>query len=699
MFSRLKSRFTIFAVVLVVVVFAAELLALKNVSNTSDEIAGNLAKRYASQNYSQQIYDDLFDSYKNLNAFLLDPARTQLRGEIHASIQNSIEASRALSSTALLVLPNGSPIDLDELTALLIELNSDLSNVLSVRLVGSEEWRTDIALINEQIESKLDAITSIFAQLNAYFEVESVRDIDLLIAAAKLQSGFMLLSSICIVIFLGLTIFFFETLILRPVRLVSEAMKAVAFGESGVSLPSVGAKETQNLIDAFNEMRSQVRHRQFELEHQALHDSLTGLANRTLLRDRLAQAVYNAKQAQGEFSLLILDVDRFKEINESLGHQVGDMLLVEVGVRLESMLREIDTVARLGGDEFAILLPHAGTSYAQRIIDRIERMLKSIHTISGYQIYVSATIGVASFPEHGTNANVLLKHADAALNYAQNIQSTFSFYDEKSNGASPDRITLSGDLRDAISNNSLYLEYQPQFDFETAEVVGVEALIRWQHPHLGNIAADQVISIAEQTGQINAITNWVMNAAVKQCADWRSEGLKLGMSVNLSVLNLQDQGLTKEVASCLSRYDLSQHYLTFEITESAMMINPVSAMKTLRKLESMGLKLVIDDFGTGFSSLSYLKQLPVGKLKLDKSFVIALDKDSNDEVIVRSTIELAHNLGLQVVAEGVESRASWDILKSLNCDFAQGYYMSKPKSAADLKGWLNDRDALESLVG
>ena len=835
MLGTLKGRFSIFAVVLVIVAISAAVFAQKNVKKTSGSIVDNLTSRYAAQNYSQTIHDGLFDSYKKLSAFLLDPTRAHLRAEIHTSIQNAISASRTLSSFVVSHSSNGPIVDLTSLTTLLVELDKEFSGVVNTRLISTDqypslgegsvtlrpnriqfvnaisvaiyemesgetdyndevyialletrfrwsqvisnfrlylanrfgsfneeslvkqeigiselfrgvltqlsvleeldrdrklgfgasnalvemqnssvswykgfntvkdihhsgEWRSDVVLIKGRIEPKLEAVSRLLIDLNAHFEQDSLRDIDLLSNATELQSNFMWFVGATIIIFFALTIFFFETLILKPVSVVSKAMKAVAFGDSGVSLPAVGAKETQDLMDAFNEMRSQVRSRQFELEHQALHDSLTGLANRTLLRDRLAQAVFSAKQSQSESALLILDLDRFKEINESLGHHAGDTLVVEVGIRLESMLREIDTVARLGGDEFAILLSQSNKAHARRAIDKIQKELSAIRIINGSKVYVSGTIGVAMFPEDGSNATLLLKRADAALHYAQNKQSAFHFYDEKSNETSPDRLTLSGDLRDAIASDSLYLEYQPQIDFKSEEVVGVEALIRWRHPRLGQIPADQIISIAEQTGQINLITRWVMNAAAKQCSQWQKEGFDLGMSINLSVLNLQDSGLIKEVQACFSRYELSDNCLTFEITESAMMINPVSAMKTLKSLEEMGLKLVVDDFGTGFSSLTYLKQLPVEKLKLDKSFVISLDKDSNDEVIVRSTIELAHNLGLQVVAEGVESKASWDILKALNCDIAQGYYMSKPKPAVELTQWLLDKEQIATLV-
>jgi len=852
-FSTLKGRFTIFAVVLVLVALVAAIYAQKNAQKVSDAIAANMASRYASQSFSQQIHEGLFDSYKNLSAFLLDPTRTDLRQEISSSIQNAINASEALSNISfndesfykLHHLPISSsdpaahsftypiPPKSNELTNLLIDLDVEFKRVLSTRLVsveqypslglGSEilrpnriqfvnamsvalyelnenngelydkevyealvrtrflwsqmvsnfrlymanrlgsfneqalinqeggivnlyiglraelskltqlddndrlgfeasnalgemtsasmgwyngfemvnevhhsgEWRTDVVLIKQNIEPKLELVRAYLAEKNTLYEAASVRDIELMDKAARLQSSFMWIDSLIIVVFFLLTIFSFEVLVLRPVKLLSRAMKAVAFGESGVVLPANGAKETRDLMDAFSEMRCQVRSRQFELEHQALHDSLTGLANRTLLRDRLSQAVSTAKQSQTECALLTLDLDRFKEINESLGHHAGDMLVVEVATRLENMLREIDTVARLGGDEFAILLPQSSMPHARRAIDKIESELADIREINGTQVYITGTLGVALFPEHGSTANILLKHADAALHFSQNAQKQFHFYDDHSSDTSPDRLTLSGDLRDAISQNTLYLEYQPQFNFEAEVVVGVEALVRWKHPRLGYIAADKIISIAEQTGQIHSITRWVMDTAFRQCADWRAEGLILEMSVNLSVLNLQYDGLVSEVNSCLSRYGLDRHAVMFEITESAMMNNPISAMKTLKQLEMMGLKLVIDDFGTGFSSLSYLKQLPVEKLKLDKSFVISLDKDSDDEVIVRSTIELAHNLGLKVVAEGVESEASWDMLKAFKCDFAQGYYLSKPKSAERLKSWLLSENAFK----
>jgi len=836
MFGTLKGRFTIFALVFVVIAIATAVFAQQNVKRTSNAIVEKIVNRYIAQNYSQTIHDGLFDSYKRLSAFLLDPTRTHLQSEIRTSIQSAIFASESLSNSVLSASNPDSSIDIDSLTLLLIELKSGFAEILKTRTVNTEqypslaevsenlrpsriqfanaitiavdemesdrtsfdnavydallktrfawsqlvshfrlyavnrfssaseealahqevgvsdlfqvllahlslldsldtqgklgfeasdalvdmknaasrwyqgfqsvkkinrsgEWRQDVVLIKQNIEPKLKVVEGHLLNLNAYFEAESLKDIDLLSNAADLQSNFMWLVGAAIIVFFVIAIFFFETLISRPIGTVSKAMKAIAFGESGVSLPIVGTKETQELMEAFNEMRSQIRSRQFELEHQALHDSLTGLANRTLLRDRLSQAVFNAKQAQSECALIILDLDRFKEINETLGHHAGDALVIEVGIRLESMIRDIDTVARLGSDEFAILLSQSNKAHARRAISKIEQVLAEITSINGSKVYVSSTMGVAIFPENGSNATQLLKRADAALHFAQNTQQAFYFYDEKCNETDPDRLTLTGDLRDAIKNDLLYLEYQPQLAFEDSNVVGVEALIRWRHPQLGPIAADQIVSIAEQSGQINLLTRWVMNQAAKQCSSWRHDGFHLDVSINLSVLNLLDSDLITEFDACFSRYKLNENCLTIEITESAMMINPVSAMKKLKKLESMGLKLVIDDFGTGFSSLTYLKQLPVEKLKLDKSFVISLDKDDNDEMIVRSTIELAHNLGLEVVAEGVETKAAWDILKSLNCDYAQGYYMSKPKPADELIKWLLDENAIEALVG
>ncbi len=718
MFGTLKGRFIIFAVVLVVMATATAIFAQKNVKKISDEIVDNLSNRNVAQNYTQTIYDSLFGSYRRLSAFLLDPTRVQLRAEIHTSIQSSISASESLASFIMPNVNSTSFVDVSNLTALLIELDSAFSEVLSSephsslglkengfqktdlekRMSQSREWRRDAVLIRQNIEPRLAVVDNYLLNLKAFFEVESLRDIDLLSSAAKLQSNLMWFVSGTFVVFFAITLFFFERLVIAPVSVVSRAMKAVAFGESGASLPVLGANETKDLIDAFNEMRSQVRSRQFELEHQALHDGLTGLANRTLLRDRLAQAVTSAKQSQTECALLILDLDRFKEINESLGHHAGDTLVVEVGIRLESMLRDIDTVARLGGDEFAILLPQSNNALLETQLENITKELSAIKEINGSKVYVSGTVGIATFPDNGANAALLLKRADAALHFAQANQQAFYFYDEKSSEISPDRLTLSGDLRDAIATDSLYLVYQPQLEFSTGNVIGVEALIRWRHPKLGQISADQIISIAEQTGQINLLTRWVMNEAVQQCGQWQLAEFDISMSINLSVLNLQDDNFIAEVDACFSRFSLPRSCLTFEITESAMMINPVSAMKTLKQLESMGVKLVIDDFGTGFSSLTYLKLLPVEKLKLDKSFVLSLDKDSDDEVIVRSTIDLAHNLGLEVVAEGVESRASWDILKALDCDYAQGYYVSKPKTADELTQWLCDEKAIVALI-
>ena len=433
--------------------------------------------------------------------------------------------------------------------------------------------------------------------------------------------------------------------------------------------------------------------RQSELnEHQALHDGLTGLPNRTLFRDRIEQAIAMARRESGQLAVAMLDLDRFKDVNDSLGHHAGDALLVEVGRRLSGILRSSDTVARLGGDEFGVLISKPRTtSDVAVVIGKMRAALEQSVMVEGLALPAEGSIGIAMFPAHGRDVETLLRHADTAMYSAKETKAGYMFYDGSRREADPARLTLLSELRRAIEQRELVLHYQPKATLSSGTVSSVEALLRWNHPERGMVRPDEFIPLAQQTGLIKPLTLYVLDEALGQCRDWQRAGLTLSVAVNLSVRNLLDADFPHQVKRLLQKRGVDPSLLQLEITESTMLSDPVRTKRVLDKLAAMGIALSIDDFGTGYSSLAYLSQLPVTEIKIDRSFVMNMAESDNDAVIVRSTIDLGRNLGLQVVAEGVETEQAWEELNQLGCTLAQGYYLSRPVPAAELTEWLMRR--------
>ena len=424
------------------------------------------------------------------------------------------------------------------------------------------------------------------------------------------------------------------------------------------------------------------------MEHQARHDALTGLPNRAQLLDRLRQAIHADGDRRTPLTLIVMDLDRFKGINDALGHHVGDLVLQQVGARLRELLRPADTMARLGGDEFALLLPETDEHQARDAARKIILALKRPCVVGRHHLCVGGSLGIAVFPRHGEDAQALIQHADTAMYAAKQSNTGYAVYDPERDRRSFKQLELENDLRDAIDGDLLELCYQPMVDLRSGTVTGVEALLRWNHPSYGVISPDVVIPIAELTGLIQPLAVWVLNTALRQCAEWRRAGLDLNIAVNLSAWNLQDPALVDNVRSALNVWKVPAARLELEITESAMMAEPERAREVVGRLNAMGIRLAIDDFGAGFSSLAYLKKLPVSSLKIDKSFILGIAWDDSDTKIVRSTIDLAHDLGLKVVAEGVESEAVRARLVTLGCDTAQGYHLSHPLPTPALVQWL-----------
>ena len=429
-------------------------------------------------------------------------------------------------------------------------------------------------------------------------------------------------------------------------------------------------------------------------EHMALHDALTGLPNRTLLRDRIQQAVLTARREGGRVAVLMMDLDRFKEVNDSLGHHAGDVLLKELGSRLQGVLRESDTVARLGGDEFGILLKGQWkTTDVIPVLEKIRDALEQPIMLQDLPLAIEASVGISFYPDDGEDVDTLLRHADVAMYTAKDRNATYSFYDPASDQYDPTRLTIVGELRRAIDQRELVLYYQPKAMLADGEVSSVEALIRWNHPTRGLVMPDDFIPLAQQTGLIKPLTLYVVEEGLRQCKAWQEEGLTLSVAVNLSMRNLLDLEFPDQVETLIEKWGVDARLLEFEITESTMLADPVRTKHVLDKLSAMGIRLAIDDFGTGYSSLAYLKRLPVDEIKIDRSFVMHMSEDEDNATIVRSTIDLGQNLGLQVVAEGVETAEIWEKLNSLGCNIAQGYYLSRPVPADDLRDWLRERSS------
>ncbi len=429
-------------------------------------------------------------------------------------------------------------------------------------------------------------------------------------------------------------------------------------------------------------------------EHAATHDALTGLPNRTLLRDRTGQAIRQADRDLVPAALLLLDLDRFKEVNDTLGHHYGDQLLLQVGERLRRALRGVDTVARLGGDEFAVLLPKIATGEgAVAVANKLQTALEEPFALEGLSLDVEASIGVALYPDHAADADELLQRADIAMYTAKQTHAGFVLFDPKLDQHSPRRLALLGELRRALEQQQLVLHYQPKADAHTGRVLGVEALVRWQHPEHGLVPPDEFIPLAERTGLIAPLTHYVMDAALRQCRAWQQAGHELSVAVNISARRLLDLAFPEEVAGLLAAWQVPARQLVLEITESTIMADPAHALEILGRLNTMGVQLSIDDFGTGYSSMAYLKTLPVHELKVDRSFVTQMTSNASDAVIVHSTVDLGRNLGLRVVAEGVEDQTTWHELAALGCDAIQGYHVSRPVPADDLTSWLEHQQA------
>jgi diguanylate cyclase (GGDEF)-like protein/PAS domain S-box-containing protein len=453
-----------------------------------------------------------------------------------------------------------------------------------------------------------------------------------------------------------------------------------------------GERRFVGILHDISEQRAQKE----ALEYQSLHDPLTGLPNRTLFNDRLRQAIVVGHRERKSLVLLIMDMDRFKEVNDTLGHHIGDLLLQQVALRLAATLRQSDTVARLGGDEFAVL-PASGTDLngGSRAAQKILQALEHPFVVDGRNIDVGASIGLAHWPEHGEEAETLMRHADVAMYAAKRAKRGYAVYAPQQDEHTAAHLALIGELRHAIAHDDLLLHYQPTVCLDGGKATGVEALVRWRHPKQGLLPPSKFIPAAEETELVQPLARWVLNQGLRQLRSWVDTGLEIELAVNLSAWNLHDPDFPDLTSDLLDAWGVEPARLKLEITESSIMQQ--SAIDTVTRLSALGVGLSIDDFGTGYSSLAYLKRLPVTEIKIDKSFITTMMADSASVSIVRSIIELGHNMGLKVVAEGVETREPWDTLVKLGCDMAQGNFLCPPIPAADLTRWFGESGGTISL--
>jgi len=477
---------------------------------------------------------------------------------------------------------------------------------------------------------------------------------------------------------------------IKPLRALAAQLRRIQQdkGELGKEVHLNGNAEIVELGTGFNAMTTRLRDLYEKFERMAFTDALTQLPNRVMLLERLRREIVQARDGQKSFALLIMDLDHFKEINDTLGHHIGDVLLQQIGVRLRAKLRESDMLARMGGDEFALILPHVDDKQAAMAARMLLQGLRAPFMVDEQRLDVGASVGIALYPDHGVDANTLIQRADVAMYAAKRGNGGYAFYDGKQDKHHPRHLAFLGELRHAVEQEQFTLYYQPIVDLQTGQVCAAEALVRLPRPQEDLMLPDRFIPLMEQTGMIRGLTPWVLGETLREGAVLNGNGTPLIISMNLSMRDLQDPFLVDSFSEMLASHKSAAEWLQLEITESAVMTDPAHVLEVLKRLSAMGLKLALDDFGTGYSSMTYLKKLPLDTIKVDKSFVIGMSGDANDAAIVRTSIDLAHNFGRTVIAEGVENAEALQKLKDFGCDMAQGLYISRPLPAAELQEWL-----------
>ena len=445
------------------------------------------------------------------------------------------------------------------------------------------------------------------------------------------------------------------------------------------------------ILDQTQELRNRADNLEKTTNHVSTHDPLTDLPNRALFYDRVDRAIPSANAQNELLSILLIEIENFKDISDTLGRNSSDLVLKQVSTRLQGVSRERDSVAKIDGNLFGILMADFVTlAGAEQLARNIQTAMESPFIVERLQVAVHANVGIVYFPEHGEDVDTLVQKASVALKMAQTSNNGYAIYESSYDNHSPQRLTLMSELRHAIDRDGLELFYQAKVSIQTGALYGAEALIRWNHPTHGSISPDEFIPMAERTRMIKELSLWVLKRAFQNCAEWRKQGKEIIISVNLSAKDLQNPELPDLIAGVAASAAINPGWIMLEITEGSVMNDPESALEIIKRLHDMGYHFSIDDFGTGYSSLAYLKKMPLTEIKIDKSFVMDIMNSENDAVIVKAIINLAHNLGLQVTAEGVESKEIMTKLKDYGCDVAQGYYLNQPLSVTDFNKWMNN---------
>lgn len=475
----------------------------------------------------------------------------------------------------------------------------------------------------------------------------------------------------------------------KPVRTLVKAANRIEQGNYTESVVLNRQDELGRLAATFNLMMSGIAEREEQILHQSHHDALTDLPNRFHFGLTVQSQIEKSRAENEQFSIVMISVEGLQEINNTLGHHVGEHLIKRIGERLQTVLQQDDILAKTTGNVFTFLLTNTDEEKSLVVVDEIKRRFEASFSIDDINVDVHVSIGISIFPQHGENEQLLMQKSDVALYSAQQSGKKFAVYDAEKDTTSRNQLSLMSDLKQGLARGEFQLYYQPKIDLSHNRITHAEALIRWHHPVEGFMPPDLFIPLAEKTGYINMLSMWVLEQAVKQCSAWRKNGWLINIAVNLSVKDLLNPKLPEIILTLLNQYHLGTDALVLEITESAIMQDPDVALGVLSKLQNLGFSLSIDDFGTGYSSMEYLKKLSVNILKIDKSFVMELASNKEDEIIVRSMIQLAHSLGLKVVAEGVEDEVALNILSNYDCDYAQGYFISRPMPADDFDQWYS----------
>lgn len=548
-------------------------------------------------------------------------------------------------------------------------------------------------LIDEEIVASIDKVaelpdnTAVFAGI--YFSIDDALSVD------QPLFNFLLLIAFVGVAIASIGCFYVARSVTTPIRTLDESVTRIASGNYHQRVQLYQPNEIGRLGQALNLMMESLESRSKETEYRLTHDLATGLANREFLEKQLTIWI-DAKQ---QFSTMLIDIAHFSEINNTLGHEKGDQLIIDFSKRLKSLIKGRDFIARLPGKSFVIVLLDTSINEMETVAHQTLTAMDMPFEVSGDNVHIAIYMGAANYPADGQNTRTLLRKAETALDEARLHPLRYAAYDKHSDPYKPEMLSLMGKLREGLKKGEFFFEYQPKLDLTTGLVSGCEALIRWNHPDRGKIYPDEFIELAERSGNIGELTLWGLSEAMRQLEEWQALGGGITIAVNLSVRDIQYRQFSSRVKELLAAREIDPSHIHLEITETEMMAKPELSLNTLQNLSAMGFKLVIDDYGIGYSSMAYIKQLPVSEIKIDRSFVTQLLDNQDDHVIVNSTIEMVHSLGLEVTAEGVEDQNTLDHLKKIGCDYIQGYFISRPLKKKDFEDFLHQHNALDHRPG